>query len=157
MNDEDRLARMEARIAELEDRLAIYQLFATYGPGVDSLSGDAVRDLWAEDGTYETEHHVFRGADEVSAIVRDPMHLRYIERGCAHVMSMPRILLDGDTASATGYSRVYVHREGEWVVDRASANRWELARIDGAWKVTRRVNKLLKGTPEARAVMGQDL
>ena len=152
-----RLAAVEARLQDVEDQLAILKLFASYGPGVDSLSGDAVGALWAEDGLYETEQHVFRGAAEVAAIVDDSLHLSYIERGCAHVMSLPRITLHGDCAVATGYSRVYVHRDGEWFIDRASANRWELARQNGEWKVTRRENRLMRGTEESRALLGQDL
>jgi hypothetical protein len=36
---------------------------------------------------------------------------------------------------------------------RVSANRWELERVGGTWRVVRRTNRLLDGTPEARALL----
>ncbi|HEY6868987.1 MAG TPA: nuclear transport factor 2 family protein, partial [Novosphingobium sp.] len=79
-------------------------------------------------------------------------------QGCAHVLSYPHVLVSGDAAVATNYSRVYVLRDGEWHVARAAANRWELARgPDGAWRVERRVNRLMSGSAESRALLAQGL
>ena len=40
-----------------------------------------------------------------------------------------------------------------WRLERVSANRWELERIDGTWRVIRRTNRLLDGTPQARRLL----
>lgn len=153
-----RLAALEAKVRELEDHAAICQLIARYGPAVDGMSRDALREMWTPQGTYETEHHLFRGAEEVGAIVDDPMHLGFIEPGCAHVMSHPVVNLHGDAAVATNYSRVYQRQGTTWAVARAAANRWELVRgSDGGWRVTRRVNRLLNGSELARTLLAAGL
>ncbi|MDF8334955.1 nuclear transport factor 2 family protein [Novosphingobium cyanobacteriorum] len=153
-----RLAALEARVRELEDHAAICQLIARYGPAVDGMRRAALRAMWTPHGTYETEHHVFRGADEVGAIVDDPMHLGFVEPGCAHVMSHPVVTLQGDTAVATNYSRVYQRHGTTWAVVRAAANRWELVRAsDGGWRVERRVNRLLNGSELARSLLANGL
>ena len=56
-------------------------------------------------------------------------------------------------AVAVNHSRVYLKDGAYWRLERVSANRWELERIDGTWRVTRRTNRLLDGTPEARALL----
>lgn len=49
-----RLERLETRLSEVEDQLALYQILATYGPGVGSMTPAPVRDLWTEDGASMT-------------------------------------------------------------------------------------------------------
>nr|WP_246415770.1 nuclear transport factor 2 family protein [Novosphingobium taihuense] len=138
----------------MEDWHAIYQLVASYGPAVDGLSREGLEALWSADGTYETEHHVFESAVEVGAIVDDPMHLGFVEPGCAHVMSLPLITLAGDVAVATNYSRVYVCTGDGWRVARVASNRWELSREDGGcWKVVRRINRLMNGSEASRSLL----
>ncbi len=61
--------------------------------------------------------------------------------------------VDGDTAVATCKSQLIIHDDDGFRVHRITANRWELAKIDGAWKVTRRVNRLLDGREEARTLL----
>ncbi len=158
MGVEDRLIALEARLREAEDRLAIYQLIASYGPAADGMSRAGLEALWLADGTYETEHHMFRGAAEIGAIVEDPMHLDFVARGSAHVMSLPHIRISGDRAIATGYSKVCVRGMEGWTVVRAAANRWELERDDNDhWRVARRINRLLSGTAESRALLAQGI
>lgn len=158
MSVEERLAALEARLREAEDRLAIYQLIASYGPAADGMSRAGLEALWLADGTYETEHHVFRGAAEIGAIVEDPMHMDFVAQGSAHVMSLPHVRIAGDHAVATGYSQVCVRGADGWTVARAAANRWELERGEGSrWQVARRINKLLSGTPESRALLARGI
>ena len=49
--------------------------------------------------------------------------------------------------------RAYLKDGPHWRLERVSANRWELERIDGTWQVIRRTNRLLDGTPEARRLL----
>lgn len=150
---EARFAALEARIAVLEDQLAIYQLFATYGPSVDSRSGSITASLWAEDGAYDFGGDPLVGAEIVGSLVDIEPHTHYVADGCAHVLSMPHVTIDGDKAVATGYSRVYLNQGDHWRVERASANRWELVRASEGWRVQNRINRLLNGQPEARDLL----
>lgn len=153
-----RLATLEARLKQLEDQLAIYQLLATYGPGVDSLSEDAVAGLWTEDGVYDAGgQNPFRGNAAIGDLVNQEPHQTYVGKGCAHVVSMPHVTVDGDTAVATGHSRVYLNQGDHWRVERASANRWELVRTPTGWRVKHRLNRPLDGTAAPRDVLGRGL
>ncbi len=148
-----RLAALEARLAALEDEAAITRLIATYGPAVDSLTNAPLADLWTEDAVYDTGAQVFVGREAIAALTGVETHRAFVEKGCAHVLSLPLITVDGDRAVAINHSRVYV-REGEgWIVARASANCWDLVRTPAGWRVARRVNRLLNGSAEARALL----
>ena len=50
---EKRLAALEAKVHDLEDQVALYQLMSAYGPLVDSGDADATAGLWTEDGVYD--------------------------------------------------------------------------------------------------------
>lgn len=152
-SSETRLAALEKRLDHLEDRLAILDLIASYGPAVDSRSGGAVAALWAGDGVYDFGGAPLEGAAAVGRLVDLDTHKGYVERGCAHVLGLPMVTISGDTAVATGYSRVYLHDGSGWKVERTSANRWELIRTPAGWKVQNRVNRLLDGAAEARALL----
>ncbi|WP_395447805.1 nuclear transport factor 2 family protein [Aminobacter sp. UC22_36] len=154
---EARFAALETRIKGLEDQLAIYQLFATYGPSVDSRSGSVTASLWADDGAYDFGGEPLVGAEKVGSLVNIEPHIHYVADGCAHVLSMPYISVDGDKAVATGYSRVYLNQDDHWRVERASANRWELARTAAGWRVQNRVNRLLNGQAEARDLLSSGI
>jgi len=152
----ERIYALELRMRSVEDQLAIYQLLAAYGPAVDSLSGDAASALWVEEGTYEAGAFAFNGQAEITALVDIEPHRTYIANGCAHVVSLPQVTIDGDHAVARNHSRVYLHDGDHWRVERASANRWELKRTAAGWKVVRRINKLLDGNSEARALLAPE-
>jgi hypothetical protein len=147
-------ASLETRLRRVEDQLAIYQVVATYGPAVDSLSGGAVADLWQTDGIYDPGGLApFTGAREVGDLVDQEPHQSYVAAGCGHVLSLPHVTIDGDRAVATNHSRVY-RREGDrWQVVRLSANRWELVREGPGWKVARRTNRLLDGSSQSRELL----
>ena len=151
---DDRIAALERRVQALEDQLAISQLIATYGPAVDSESAEAVGELWSADGVYDpggVSPYVGRAA--VGNLVYGERHQGYLEAGCAHVLSAPRVSVEGGVAVAVNHSRVYLKDGPHWRLERVSANRWELERIDGTWQVIRRTNRLLDGTPQARQLL----
>lgn len=154
---EDRASAMHDRASAMEDQLAIYQLVATYGPGVDTLSEETVRSLWTEDGVYDPGGNPYVGNDAVGKLIYGDIHQGFVKKGCAHVMSMPHVVVNGDTAVATGYSCVHVHEGDHWVVARASANRWELVRTESGWKVKHRLNRQLLGNDKSRQVLASGL
>lgn len=154
----DRMLALENRLQALEDRLAIFQLIATYGPAVDSLSAEQVAALWTEDGVYDAGGNApFVGTDQLKQITVSDMHKKFVDAGCAHVGSLPHVAIDGDAAVATNYTRVYMRQGDAWVVARASANRWELVRSAQGWQVKHRLNRPMDGSPEPRAVLGSGI
>lgn len=150
--DEAVLAGLDARLRQLEDQIAIYQLLASYGPAADSRSGQDVASLWLEDGRYDFGGTPLVGSEAIAELVDLETHRGYVARGCAHVIGLPLIRVEADSATATGYSRVYVRDGDGWKVERASANRWELVRTEGGWRVANRVNRLLDGSGDGPAL-----
>ncbi|WP_433046007.1 nuclear transport factor 2 family protein [Dactylosporangium sp. CS-033363] len=161
---EARLDALTARVAALEDQLAIARQMATYGPSVDSLSAEVTAGLWAADGRYDAgtwagmpagTDGVFHGAEGVRRMVGTEPHQGLVRGGCAHIVSAPRITVDGDTAVSVCYSQLLRHDpgSGEYRVWRTTANRWTWTRTPAGWRVTDRVNRPLDGTEAARALL----
>lgn len=154
---EARLEALERQVRESADTIAIYQLIATYGPAVDSMAVPTVRDMWVADGAYDAGGFEPFHGERVALHLYDETHQGYLAHGALHVMSLPFIILSGDTAVATNYSRVYEYNGETWDVVRAGSNRWELARTDGGWKVTTRINRLLNGEQEPMELLARGL
>src|SRR5262249_23692453 len=75
MSDQEAtIASLAARVRELEDRLAIYDLIASYGPIVDSGSDDAVAQVFREDSVYDSDPSPMEGRPAISAMVRSDGH-----------------------------------------------------------------------------------
>lgn len=153
MTSADGVAELERRLTEVEDRLEIIELIARYGPAADSGSATGIAEIWAEDGEYTFgaggDSAVTLTGEQVPALVELDSHRSYMAQGCAHVLTTPTVRIEGERAIAHNHSLVIVHEGGRWVVDRSSANRWELEKTDGRWRVRERRNALLDGTPEA--------
>lgn len=146
------LRSLEARIAAIEDRLAIVDLIARYGPAADSGSGEALAALWCDDGEYAFDDTVLR-RDQLRALVDLEEHRRLMAAGCAHVLSPPRIELDGDEATAVNHSVVLEHDGAAWVPVRVGANRWDFVRTAEGWRIHRRRNRLLTGEAASQALL----
>lgn len=155
MTADERMAALEARLRHLEDRLAVHDLIASYGPHVDAGDAAAAAQLWTDDGTYDVDTGTYEGRDGIAAMVESRPHQRLIARGCAHLTSPPRVEVDGDTAAAVCHSQLVVRREDGSGFDvlRATAHRWELLRTQEGWRVRRRTSRLLNGGDEARALL----
>ena len=154
MDLDNRLHALEARVRLLEDQLAIYQVMAAYGPAADAGVTDQAVALWTEDGVYDLHARVMLGHEEIARELEGEWHQGLIGRGSAHIVSMPKVEISGDTAVATCHSRLY-RREGDdgYRVISCSANRWEFARGPQGWRVTRRVSRQLDGSAESHAVL----
>ncbi|MEV0698751.1 nuclear transport factor 2 family protein [Saccharopolyspora sp. NPDC050389] len=145
----ERFAALEARLRQLEDQQEIARLIAGYGPLVDSGSAEAVADRWEPDGVYDVDEWSMSGRAEIVAMVTSAKHQGWIEGGCAHFLGPAHVTVEGDEAVAVGHSLMVVHSDGKFVVRRATANRWQLRRGPGGWRVTRRTSRVLDGREES--------
>jgi len=156
---------LSERVRALEDQLAVYRIVSTYGPAMDTGSGEECGALWADDGIYEfavhveggSEIHTVEGPAGVKGMCEDQFQQELIRQGSAHIMAMPLVEVTGDSAVATGYSRVYRHGDDGFWVWRVSVNRWEFSRQPDGWRVTRRSNRMLDGDPDARRLLRRGL
>ncbi|WP_233997290.1 nuclear transport factor 2 family protein [Porphyrobacter sp. HT-58-2] len=144
------------RLQALEDREAIRNLIASYGPLADSGDGEGVAMLWTEEGVYAVDGFPeARGHAAIAGLITGAVHQALMARGCAHVLGAPVIDLDGDRATALCHSVVLAKTDERWEAVRVAANRWELARTPAGWRVTRRDNALLDGRGAARALLAR--
>jgi hypothetical protein len=127
---------IEERIAAIEQKLAVLQLIAAYGPATDSGAG-------RESGAGDEE--IPPGGEELGP--------PRAESSIAHISHFPIIKVAGDQATAVNHSNTFIGEDGKFRLDRISASRWDFARADGSWEVTRRVDRPLSGSPEARAFL----
>src|SRR3546814_14101620 len=90
MSTEERLAALEQRLRDLEDREAIAELIAAYGPFVDGGAADDVAAQWTEDGIYDVAEITMHGRDPLRAVVRSRNEQGWIKGGCAHFLEIGR-------------------------------------------------------------------
>jgi hypothetical protein len=148
-----RLADLESRVRRLEDEADVLRLVFSWGPAVDSGSAEEAGGLWDESGVLESDLSRLEGPSGVVAMVLSEGQQSLIQQGCAHVQSAPLVLIDGDNAVVTTYSQVYLHAEEGHNVWRVSANRWECRRTVAGWKLTRRMNRVIDGSPAPRNLL----
>lgn len=151
---DERLDTLEHTVRQQGDVLAIYQVISRYGPTVDSVSPSGIASIWEEDGVYDSGGYPpMRGTQAIREMLGAPTHQALIARGCAHVMALPHVTVNGDRAVAIGYSQLLVLTDDAWVSERVSANRWELVRGTAGWRVTNRVNRTLDSSEQSRALL----
>jgi ketosteroid isomerase-like protein len=151
----DRMAALEERLGHLEDQLAIHRLINCWGPAVDIGDGVAAASLFADDGILESDLSYLTGPAAIKAMVHGEGHQSLIRDGSAHVPAFPIVNIDGDRATATGYTRVYRHTADGYEVWRLSANHWEFRRTADGWRMTRRTNHVIDGGPEANELLSR--
>lgn len=147
------VAALAARVARLEDELAIHRLLVAYGLAADRGDATDAAATFTPDGVYDVDVGRMEGPAAVTAMLAGDRHQGMVGR-CAHQIG-PAVLtrLDGDVAEAVGYSRVYLAEPDGVRIYRVSVNRWELRRTADGWRIARRTTRLL-GHAEALAVLG---
>jgi hypothetical protein len=145
---------LEARLRTLENKEAIRELIARYGPLADSGDSEGVAALWINEGSYTVGGMAeAKGRAAIAGLIDGETHRQLMHSGCAHLLGPVAIELDGDVAVARGHSIVFRHSYAGFKVWRVSANRWELERCTEGWLVRRRVNAPLDGSEAARALL----
>lgn len=146
MNDE-KLAALEVRLAEVEARLAIMDLEAEYARSWDAGDGDGWAALFTSDGVFDLApvgaqaRQIITGSAKLSAFCRD---IDAIYKGL-HFMHLPRIQLTGDRA----YSRLHFQWIGLFRSDanyngqRSAAGYYDVTyhRVNGRWLIKHRLDK----------------
>jgi SnoaL-like domain len=149
---QDQVAGLLRRVAELEDQVAIGQLAARYGPAADYGDAAAVAELWVEDGAYDAAPWGrWQGHDGIAEMINGG-HQQGIRAGMGHVLSYPRIVVDGDTARGWGYALNirYDKDNDRFFIGRMSSNEYTFAKVEGRWRIVERLNRNLDGSDEAR-------
>ena len=152
---EDTVAALARRVTALEDELAIHRLIVRYGLAVDAGDADGAAAVFTEDGVYDVDVGRMEGRDAVHAMIRGERHQVMVGH-CAHQIGPAIVQVDGDAATALGYSRVYLQGDDGIAIYRVSVNRWTLARHGDGWIITHRLTRLL-GHAEALAILRHGL
>ena len=163
---------LEARLRDIEDRLEIYNLIASHPPSADTGADDYTRAIFTEDGVFDRGESLdyTLGGEAIAAITQRPEHQRAIQGGLAHFAGLPHIELAGDSACVTSYLQL-IHPDSEgaerelpnhgvstgYRIHRVLANRWELTRAAGGWKIKSRKLRPLDGSAPARDILSRAL
>ena len=153
----DRLAGLEARVQALEDELAVTRTIVGYGFAVDTGDGPATGALFTEDAVFDVDGElVMNGRADVEAMVLDVNGHQRLLPNCAHTIGPAVVHVEGDAATATGYSRIYLHHGDDFVLFRVGCNHCDLRRVGDEWQIARRTSRVL-GSAEAQRVLAQGL
>ena len=148
-----RLQALEARVRLLEDHIALYQAVSSYGPQVDSLQHEQATALWTDGGQYVGDTRTMRGRAEIQAMLDGDVHRGLVADGCAHVMSLPLLRIDGDHAIGLGYHRLFHRTADGFELHRLVASRWDWVRTTHGWKAHQRTHRLIDGGDAARELL----
>ncbi|HEX7854623.1 MAG TPA: nuclear transport factor 2 family protein [Sphingobium sp.] len=158
MNVEERLLALEARVRKAEDHLEIVNLLMSYGPLVDSKTSEPAADLWVEGGGYNFtvptgEPARLEAPEGLVGMYEGEPHWWLVSTGCSHFTATPKVTINGDSATAVGYSFVVLREDDRWFIWRAAINHWTLTRTDKGWRIVERFNRPLNGSTESHDTM----
>jgi SnoaL-like domain len=153
---------VEERLRVVEDKLEIYNLIASQPPIRDSLELELMLETFTPDGVLS------RGLGKSVRIhdlkgINAAMMRRAAEMGLSHLGTQPYIKLGKNVAVAFSYDAVTVldptadpmevpaHGSGRGHrLFLIAANRWDVVRIEGSWKLSRRDLVLCDGSDAPR-------
>lgn len=154
MNIEERFLAIEKRLQAAEDELAIVRLLNTYGPLVDSGEADKAVRVYKEGGFLDVEGYPRQVAyDGIAAPLKGEAQTQMNAAGCMHVVSSPKIKLNGNRAEAVTYNLVILNENDKFGIWRAAVNHWKLERTEEGWRASERYTRAVNGNEEARELM----
>jgi hypothetical protein len=157
-----RLSSLEQRLQRVEDELAIRNLMTRYCLAADCGNDVLAMACHAEHAQYSVsapkagragEHDdlVLEGREAIGEMLRSELH-RSMLPDTAHTVGPNDIRVEGDSAYAVGYSRLYLREEGQPRLMRLAINQWVFERVDGNWLISRRYSRLV-GEAAAQAIL----
>ena len=126
---------LEARVAALEDELALRQLLARFAFLEDTGRDAEWVALWTEDGVYDLDGTQVVGHAALRALMPEYRHWMHTHSATLEVR------VEGDTAVALGYTVLHQERDGAIAPISAASNRWTFRRVEGRWLVAGRVRR----------------
>ena len=129
---------LEARVARLEDLMAIHQLFIDYGEFLDAGDFDAYASLFVPDGEVLLGP-LGRAAGRAQIKTMMTTMLADTVGTTFHIVSSPRVTLDRDRASSTVmWSVAALADDGLARVTMVGHHLDQLIKTDGRWYIQRR-------------------
>jgi hypothetical protein len=138
------MATIEERLAVLEAKEEIRDLFNRYGFAADTGDAGAWSEVWAKDAVYERADASISGREAFFRSIDDEngAHKRDIEgRGSLHTTGPLMIEVAGDRAWAEGPALVWIKNQGGYSVYALSYNHWDLQKKDGRWEILKRIGR----------------
>lgn len=141
------------RITAAEDKLEILTLLAGSAFSSDVASESYWTKMFTADALFDrgAERPQDKGRDEILKVVNSPDQREAIKYGMTHLAMLPHIILNSDSAIATGCLLIvmpdstasHVKLPGKGIsggfsIYQLTVNRWELVRTAEGWKVTQR-------------------
>lgn len=165
--DDEVLVDLERRLSELEDERAIREFLTRFGYVMDFGSVDEFVDLFTPDGAIDIsmgasygEHAVserWEGSERLREFLVDPED-RWDKTWYGNVMHAQgnnlEVTITGNQALATGYALSVISRDGSLSIIGASANRWQLQKVQGLWRIKERKLRAVGHDEYAAMVLG---
>lgn len=139
-----RLTTLEARLATLEAKEEIREMFSRYGFAADTGDAAGWSETWAENAVYQRGTTTTTGRAAFFRSIEDPngTHKREIEgKGSVHTTGPLMIRVAGEKAWAEGPALVWVRSAEGYAVYALSYNHWELQKTAGRWEIVRRIGR----------------
>ncbi|HSG34615.1 MAG TPA: nuclear transport factor 2 family protein, partial [Sphingomonadaceae bacterium] len=151
-NEVTGLPSLEARLQRAEDILAIQRVIVDYAAFIDAQDFEAYAALFAPDGIWQNGNTIRRGPDEIKAMLVGLFGTPpegFVNKESYHLVSNPQIEVDGDRATARSRHLLVMRgADGSPIPELAGLYEDELIRVDGQWKILKRVDNPIMPTPE---------
>ena len=144
---------LEQRVQALEDQLAIQRVITDYSAYLDARDYDGYVGLFTEDGVWQNGTTRREGRAEIRAMLTGLFGAApepgFVNRSSFHQIGNFEIDVEGDTARAKSRF-VFVWRGEGGAPTPALSGQYhdELVRVDGEWKIKRRVDHTVMPTSE---------
>ncbi|MDD4877112.1 MAG: nuclear transport factor 2 family protein [Dehalococcoidales bacterium] len=148
----EELGCLKQRIQILEDKESIRDLITQYGFTADLERVEENLSLWTRDCSFKLEYGEFKGTEEIRKGVLGNKLYQSIKNRCQHLILGLTIEVEGDNATAAGYSVTTVHWQAGFAMVRCALNTFRFQRVKGVWRIRERTN-LEVGEPGCNSII----